>query len=208
MGIVAPMNLRPALPLWSALILLALPALAADPRPQSIFNGRDLTGWKDAANNKFWRADKGILIGENDDKLSGNYLWTEQSYGNFILDLEVRWTGEIDSGVEFRKPAIQLQFGVSRSLKKDMSGSFYIGKGGYPEAAQVKEAAKLIKPEGQWNWYHLEARGSNFKVWINGALAVDYTNDSFAGPAPLGLQLHKGVKMKVEYRNLRAAALP
>jgi hypothetical protein len=118
MDIVGHMNLHPVLKFCSTLVLLALPALAADPRPQSIFNGRDLTGWKDAANNKFWRADKGILVGENDDKLTGNYLWTEQSYGNFILDLEVRWTGEIDSGVEFRKPAIQLQFGVSRSLKR------------------------------------------------------------------------------------------
>lgn len=202
------MNLRPALKLWSTLILLALPALAADPRPQSIFNGRDLTGWKDAANNKFWRADKGILIGENDAKLTGNDLWTEKSYGNFILDFKVRWTGPVDTGVWFRKPALQLQLGISGSLKKDMSGSFYVGKEGYPEEGQVKNADKLLKPEGQWNWYHLEARGSTFKLWINGNEAVEYKNDKFAGPAPIGLQLHPGVKMKVEFSDIRAAELP
>lgn len=202
------MNLRPALKFCSALLLIALPVLAADPRPQSIFNGRDLAGWKDAANNKFWRADKGILIGENDAKLTGNYLWTEQSYGNFILDFKVRWTGEIDSGVEFRKPALQLQLGVSRSLKKDMSGSFYVGKEGYPEEGQTKNAAKLLKPEGQWNWYHLEARGTTFKLWINGIEAVEYTNAKFAEPSPIGLQIHQGLKMKVEYSDIRAAALP
>ena len=56
-----------------------------------------------------------------------------------ILEGEVRWEGEIDSGVMVRKPELQLQIGVSRSLKRDMTCSFYVGN--YPEEAQAKRAA-------------------------------------------------------------------
>lgn len=172
-----------------------------------IFNGQDMAGWTAKDINRFWRVEHGVLVGESDGKLTENYLWTEKDYGDFVLEFEVRWTGEIDSGIEFRKPSIQLQLGVSRSLKRDMSGSFYVGKVGYPIAGQAKEAASLIHPEGEWNSFRLLAKGSTFTVWINGKKAAEYTDNKFSGASPLGLQIHGGLKMKVEYRNLRAAVL-
>jgi len=196
-----------------ACFAIALSAVVAraestpDTRLVPIFNGKDLTGWKVSTPNPFWRVENGVLVGENDEKLSGNYLWTEKSYRDFVLEFEVRWTGEVDTGVEFREPKIQMQLGVSRSLKRDMSGSFYVGKPGYPEAGQAKDAAKLMSPQGEWTKFRLEASGPTFTVWINGQKAVTYTNESFPGAAPLGLQIHGGLKMKVEYRNLRAAEL-
>ena len=179
----------------------------ADQALVPIFNGKDLTGWKAPSPNPFWRVEDGVLVGQNNEKLSGNYLWTEKSYDDFVLEFDVRWTGEIDSGVEFREPKIQLQLGVSRSLKRDMSGSFYVGKPGYPEPGQAQNAGQLMAPEGQWNTFRLQASGSTFTVWINGKKAVEYTNENFPGAGPLGLQIHGGLKMKVEYRNLRAAEL-
>ena len=186
---------------------LGLVRAADGPKLESIFNGKDLTGWQAPDKNPFWRAEGGVLIGESVAELKGNYLWTEKSYGDFVLEFDVRWTVEIDSGVEIRKPSIQLQLGVSRSLKRDMSGSFYVGKPGYPEAGQAKAAALLMHPEGEWNTFRLEARGATFTVWINGQLAAHYSDERFSSPAPLGLQIHGGLKMKVEYRNLRAAEL-
>jgi hypothetical protein len=172
-----------------------------------IFNGQDLTGWTAKDMAKFWRVEQGVLIGESDGKLSESYLLSEKEYGDFVLEFDVRWTGETDSGIDIRKPRIQLQLGVSRSLKRDMSGSFYVGKPGYPEAGQAEKAAKLMRPEGQWNSFRLEAKGATFTVWINGEKAAQYTDEKFGGAAPIGLQIHGGLKMKVEYRNLRAAAL-
>lgn len=170
-----------------------------------IFNGTDLNGWKSEAPNRFWRVEEGILVGENDEKLTGNYLWTEKNYRDFVLEFDVRWTGEVDTGVEFREPKLQMQLGVSRSLKRDMSGSFYVGKPGYPEAGQAKDAAKLMRAPGEWNSFRLVASGSTFSVWINGEKAGQYINENFPGAAPIGLQIHAGLKMKVEFRNLRAA---
>ncbi|HEY5550588.1 MAG TPA: DUF1080 domain-containing protein [Opitutaceae bacterium] len=194
-------------PLILILVCLCSSAPAAEPELKPIFNGRDLAGWQSSGSGAFWRFEDGILIGENDAAFTGNMLRSEKSYGDFVIEFHVRWTGEIDSGIEFRQPVIQLQLGVSRSLKRDMSGSFYVGKPGYPEPGQAKDAAALMKPNGEWNTFRLRAEGSVFTVWINGTQAVQFTDQGFSGPAPLGFQIHSGLKMKVEYRNIRLAEL-
>ena len=210
------MKPRPVLLLALLSLLLALPVFAADPAtPQfvPIFNGKDLTGWMDAVNNPFWRVENGILVGENDAAKKGNYLLTEKSYGDFVIEFDVRWKGGImprgiDTGLDMRKPRIQLQLGVSGSLLVDMSGSFYTGgKPAYPEAGQAKDAKKLMKPEGEWNTFRIQAKGNTFTCWINGTKASEYTDAKFSGAAPLGLQIHPGVVMKCEYRNLKIAEL-
>jgi len=192
-------------PVW--ILVLTVSAWAAEPKLEPIFNGKDLTGWTSPQMESYWRVENGVLIGENDAALKGHYLWSEKTYGDFVLEFDVRWMGEIDSGVEIRSPKMQLQLGVSRSLKRDMTGSFYVGKPGYPEAGQAKTAAQLMRPPGEWNTFRLEARGTTFTVWINGKPASSYRDEKFSGAAPLGLQIHDGLKMKVEYRNIRAAAL-
>src|SRR5437868_9120579 len=106
-----------------------------------------------------------------------------------------------------RKPSIQFQLGISCSLKVDMSGSFYVGKSGYPDTAQAKDAKRLMKPEGEWNTFRVQAKGDTFTCWINGEKATEYTDPKFSGAAPLGLQIHPGVEMKCEYRNVKIAEL-
>ncbi len=196
-------------------LFLALPIFGADPMPElkPIFNGKDLTGWKDPVGNKFWRVENGILVGENDAALKGNYLLTDKDYGDFVIEFDVRWKSGplprgLDTGIDMRKPRIQLQLGVSGSLLVDMTGSFYTGgKPAYPEAGQAKEFKKLMKPEGEWNTFRIHAKGNTFMCWINGTKASEYTDARFAGAATIGLQIHPGVKMKVEYRNIRLAEL-
>jgi len=179
---------------------------------QPLFNGKDLAGWKVPDPNPFWKAVGGVLVGENDEKLKGNVLYTELAYTNFVLELEVRWTGEIDSGVMLREPELQVQFGVSRSLKRDMTGSFYVTKttfqpkAGYPDAAQAKNMEKVFK-QGDWNKFRIEAKGDTFTVWLNGEQVSQFTDAHYASAAPIGLQVHPGLKMKVEFRNVRAKAL-
>lgn len=180
-------------------------AQAADLEP--IFNGKDLSGWQVPDPNPFWKVVDGVLVGENDEKLTGHVLRTVKSYKDFILESEVRWSGEIDSGYLFRQPELQVQFGVSRSLKRDLTGSFYTGgKERYPEAGQAKEFEKCYKP-GDWNRFRLEAKGDTFTVWLNGQKISTYTDPKFSGAAPIGLQIHAGLKMKVEFRNIRLKEL-
>jgi 3-keto-disaccharide hydrolase len=172
---------------------------------QPIFNGKDLTGWKPSSDPKAWKVVDGVLVGENDESKKGSMLYTEKSYGDLIVEADVRWNGEIDSGIMVRKPEMQLQIGVSRSLKKDMTGSFYC-HGGYPEPGQAKGAQKLIK-EGDWNTMRLQAIGPKYTVWLNGEKVVEYEDPASPKPGPIGLQIHGGLKMKVEFRNIKAKAL-
>jgi hypothetical protein len=204
------MKLRP-LTLTLILSLAAILACPADePKFTRLFNGKDLTNFKAEESKAFWRVEDGVLIGENDAAKKGNYLWTEKEYRDFVIEFEVRWKGTtprgVDTGIEMRKPNIQLQLGISGSLRVDMSGSFYTGgKPAYPEAGQAKEAKTLMKPEGEWNTFRIQAKGDTFTCWINGQKASEYTDAKFSGAAPLGLQIHPGVEMKCEYRNVKIA---
>jgi hypothetical protein len=196
--------------LLTAVLALAMAAdiLRAEEIPATsslppIFNGRDLTGWTPPA-DPHWKVVDGILVGENDAEKKGSMLYTEKAYGDVILEGEVRFEGEIDSGFMLRKPELQLQIGVSRSLKRDMTCSFYVGN--YPEEAQAKRAGDLLKP-GDWNRIRIRAQGDTFTVWLNGEPVSQYTSAKYADPAPIGLQIHGGLTMKVEFRDLRALPL-
>jgi len=212
MGNMIAMKLRP-LTLTLIFSLAAILSCPADePKFEPLFNGKDLTGFKAEDSKAFWRVEDGVLIGENDAAKKGNYLWTEKEYRDFIIEFDVRWKGTtprgVDTGIEMRKPNIQLQLGISGSLKVDMSGSWYTGgKEKYPEAGQAKEAKTLLKPEGEWNTFRIQAKGDTFTCWINGQKASEYTDAKFSGAAPLGLQIHPGVEMKCEYRNVKIAEL-
>jgi hypothetical protein len=177
---------------------------AGEPKFVPLFNGKDLSGWKltDAKNQ--WRVERGVLVGESDEKLTGSMLWTEKSYGDFILELDARWEGDPDSGVFFRTPALQVQIGTSISQKRDLTGSFYLK--GYPEHAQAKDAAKYLK-RGDRNTLRIEAKGTTFKVSINGHPVSQFADARYAEPGPIGVQIHQKLKMKVEFRNIRIAEL-
>lgn len=190
--------------LLSVLLLSALVSARAG-EPVAIFNGTDLAGWKAPSPNPFWRVENGVLVGENNPEKKGSMLYTEGSYGDCVIEAEVRFSGEIDSGIMLRKPEIQMQIGVSRSLKKDMTGSFYIGN--YPPEGQGKGVDKLLKA-GEWNAYKLQAKGDTYTIWLNGEKITEYTNAKYANPGPIGLQIHGGLAMKVEFRNIKVATLP
>lgn len=175
----------------------------ADLPLEPIFNGKDLAGWT-PAEGAFWRVENGVLVGENDAAQTGSMLHTERSYGDVVIEADCRFSGEIDSGIMVRKPELQVQIGVSRSLKRDMTCSFYTGK--YPEEARALRAAELLKPN-DWNRIRVEAKGNTFTVWLNGEQVSRYTSDKYAAPAPIGLQIHQGLPMKVEFRTIRAVAL-
>lgn len=165
-----------------------------------IFNGRDLAGWRVSAGD-CWRVADHVLVGESDADLTGSMLYTERSYGDVIVELEARFRGEIDSGIMLRRPEVQVQIGVSRSLKRDMTCSFYVGS--YPEESRAARAADVLVA-GDWNRIRVAARGDTFTVWLNGVQVSSYTSGRHARPGPIGLQVHAGVPMKVEFRDIRA----
>jgi len=192
-----------------AALLVAAGASAEEPKFESAFNGKDLAGWQNAKGNEFWKAVDGVLVGENNAAKKGNMLYTEKSYLDAVIECEVRFSGNIDSGIMMRKDEkgkkdIQMQIGVSRSLKKDMTCAFYVGK--YPEAGWAPKVATLWK-NNDWNKIRFQAKGDTYTVWLNGEQVSNYVDADYPKAAPIGLQIHPGVEMKVEYRNIRIAEL-
>lgn len=172
--------------------------------PEKVFNGSGLEGWK-LQGAPYWSVVDGILTGQSDEKMKNSVLWTEKSYKDFTVELEFRFSGDVDSGIFLRHENEQIQIGMSRSLKRDMTASPYIGsKRGYPqEASGVKDLLKV----GEWNQMKIVAKGKTYTVTLNGKQVIEYLSDTAKESGPLGLQVHPGVKMKVEFKNVTVEPL-
>jgi len=172
-----------------------------------IFNGRDFSGWVVPEPNLHWSVVDGVIVGQSDEARKESVLRTEKSYGDFVLEFEARWSEGADSGVFLRRPELQMQLGISISRKIDLSGSFYVGgQEPYPVSGRANIAGKM-RGDGKWNEFRLEAKGDTFTVWLNGEQVGRFIDASYAAPAPIGLQVHQNLQMKVEFRNLRARTL-
>jgi putative heme-binding domain-containing protein len=71
----------------------AAAAMLNQPPPgfTALFNGRDLAGWKADANTAaHWRARDGVLEHDGVER----DLWTQQSFGDFVLLVDWRWPDE------------------------------------------------------------------------------------------------------------------
>jgi hypothetical protein len=187
--------------LLSLLLMLPCPASAG---PEAIFNGSGLEGWK-LQGAPYWSVVDGVLTGQSDHKMRNSILWTERSYKDFSVEVDFRFSGDIDSGIFLRHENEQIQIGTSRSLKRDMTGSPYIGsKRGYPqEASGVKD---LLKP-GDWNRMKIVAKGSAYSVSLNGSKVVEFVSETAKESGPVGLQVHPGVRMKIEFRAVTVESL-
>ena len=65
--------------------------LPASEAPQSLFNGKDLTGWNGREGR--WSVEEGAIVGRNEDRVPrSTYLFTEKKYRNFRLLLETKQT--------------------------------------------------------------------------------------------------------------------
>ena len=64
--------------------------------------------------------------------------------------------------------------------------------------------------DGDWNEYHIVARGNRLQHFVNGVLMSDVTDEDVRNRRSsglLGVQVHVGPPMKVEYRNFRLKPL-
>lgn len=202
------MKLKNFAPLFVIFILFINMSFTLDekePKLKKIFNGKNLDGWKVPEGNLWWTAKKGILSAKSDPKKNGSILWTKGEFKNFIIQLDFKFgKGTIDSGIFIRNEKEQIQIGESGSLKRDMTCSPYIPGKGYPvEAKNVKE---LLKMDG-WNTIKVRAENSVYTVWLNGEKTVTFDSDTAIEKGPVGLQLHPGRNMQIEFKNILFAEL-
>ena len=74
----------------------------------------------------------------------------------------------------------------------------------------ISDSLKLKIKSQDWNTFHLVVKGNHLQHYINGILMSDVTdNDLINGKSKgfIGVQVHVGPPMKVQYRNLRIKEL-
>ena len=125
--------------LWFATVVVcvALPAAAADNMPPegftALFNGRDLSGWKDDETGH-WRAQDGVLVYDG----QSDHLFTEKAYGDFVLLIDWKIEDGGNSGIFLRGEA-QVEIWDNRDYGTDM------GSGGIVRFARLLPAFELFE---------------------------------------------------------------
>lgn len=210
---------------------------AATPRApegfQAIFNGQDLSGWDGSP--KYWSVQDGCLTGVTDGTLKYNrfIIWQGGTLKNFELRVQVNVTPGGNSGLNYRsKHRPDLGDGVVTGYQCDVvanrpeyNGMLYEERGrrilahtgekviidteGQPwvvDRMPVKEF-----PPGQWHEYRVAVRGNHHQHWIDGhptvdVIDLDAKNRAFEGI--LGVQVHVGPAMRIQYRDFFVKHLP
>ncbi len=185
--------------LFLGTIVAALAWAQAPQRPaawQSLFNGKDLTGWVKVGNEK-WEVEDGTIHGQGITKEYG-YLRTEQTYKDFELSLRFKAEADGNSGVFFHsdfKPGTAdvskgLQFEIDRTINRHTGGIYGDGRNWIVWPAPEHET--VIRPY-DWNDMYMKVVGNRYICRLNGVTILDFTDPSprsFDGY--ISLQLHSG----------------
>ena len=183
-----------------------VPQLATADNAKDFFNGKDLTNWD--GDKKLWKVDNGEIVGKTTTGLKrNNFLVSQTTVQDFKLSLKVKLTPDKEnSGVQFRSEP--LPDGEMRGAQADI-GSGWWGKL-YEESGRgilAKEGGeKFVKP-GEWNDYVVEAVGGTVKIWINGNLCTDYTDEKLSRRGVVGFQIHSGGAMEVRFKDVKLDVL-
>jgi hypothetical protein len=190
--------------LFAISIILILSSFATPPKTQSLFNGKDLTGWKIYGTEK-WYVEKGDLVCESGPDKKYGYLATEKFYKNFDLTVDFLQEKDGNSGVFFRSTVEGTTISgwqCEIAPKGQDTGGIYesYGRGWLKQIEDSKE--NILKP-GQWNKMRLRVVGNRVQTWLNGTSMVDFTDEKIGkGEGSIALQIHEGGGIKVRFRNL------
>jgi hypothetical protein len=179
----------------------------------ALFNGKDLTGWKNNGDEK-WVVENGTILCESVANKYG-YLTTEKTYGDFDLRLKFKGEAAGNSGVFFHAkitgidpehgPDIEgMQVEVDPNPGKHTGGLYESGGRGWV-AMPTAEGEKALKP-GEWNDLQVSVRGSHVVTRVNGVVISDFTD---AAPkfteGVIGLQIHTGGGVKMRWKEIFVA---
>ncbi|MCO5052088.1 MAG: DUF1080 domain-containing protein [Verrucomicrobiae bacterium] len=194
----------------------------------SIFNGRDLEGWDGKPG--WWYVEDGAITAESTPEkpcTKHNYLiWRGGEPSDFELRFEFRIQGG-NSGLQFRSREVEdwdmrgyqadIEAGTEWTgalFEHERGGiamrgqSVIIAANGQKETTSFATAAELFQHihTDDWNQYRIVARGPEIQLFINGvkmSQAVDRQEGQAAARGLIGLQMHPGPPMKVQFRNLK-----
>ena len=196
------------------LVIFLASVIAAQAPPQSgwvsLFNGKDLTGWKNNGEEK-WVVEQGTILCESAANKYG-YLTTEKTYRDFNLRLKFKGEASGNSGVFFHSritginpehgPDIEgMQVEVDPNVGKHTGGLYESGGRGWVKQPTA-EGEQALKP-GEWNELEVSVQGNRIVTQLNGVKIVDFTD---AAPkfmdGVIGLQIHTGGGVRMRWKDI------
>jgi hypothetical protein len=216
------------------LLLLFTGQLVAD-EYQSIFDGKSLADWR-APNMSYCSVRDGAITAEsttaNPCTANQFLVWQGGEVVDFELKLKFRLAGNRgNSGIQFRSEISPERGGIGYQADILPSGAWcgalcdeYTGRktllatngqktiideSGKRTTSRLGPPVKL-KEDGEWNEYHITARGHHIILRINGqksAEVIDNEVGHFDSKGILALQLRSGPPMKVQFKDIRLKRL-
>ena len=186
------------------LLITGTAALAEDFKP--LFDGKTLKGWTPASGGK-WEVKNGAIVGTSPkSERRHGILLTNKQYSDFVVKSKFRVQSG-DSGFYFRaervKSAVSVNgFQVEVDTSQETGGLYETGGRAWvhrPTAAVIK---KRNYKKGEWTDLELSAIGGHIVVKINGVISTELKNDKGRRKGHIGLQLHGGQKMHVEFKDI------
>jgi len=188
----------------SLTVLILLASFSAPQKKESLFNGKDLTGWKIYGTEK-WYVENGLLVCESGPDKKYGYLATEKFYKNFDITVEFLQEANGNSGLFFRSTIEGTKISGWQCevapQGKDTGGIYEsYGRGWLKQIEDEKE--NILKP-GKWNKLRLRVEGDKVQTWLNGKPMVDFSDEKIGmANGSIALQIHDGGGIKVKWRKL------
>jgi len=194
-------------PIFTALLLLAAPALFAQDGWVTLFNGTNSAGWHSPKSDAFparsWQitnAELHIVSSGNAESQSGGDIITTSRYANFELLAEAQLTPGCNSGIKiFTQPdlspinkvtgkpvgtgsAIGLEFQILDDVRHPDAK---LGRNGDRQFGSLYDLIpaptnKVTRPIGEWNQIRILSQGNHVEFWLNGELTVQFDRGSEA----------------------------
>ncbi len=176
-----------SLPLFLCVFGTVVPWASASDGFVELFNGRNLDGWQVGPDNA-WVVSDGVLTVQRDfdgQEHNQDYLWTQQQYGDFELELEFKVADDTNSGVYLR--TADRQDPVYTGIEVQVANSF-----GRSELSRTSTAGAIydceapgrnpLKPPGEWNRYVITCQGPHIRVSLNDQQIIDMNLDQWTTP--------------------------
>ncbi len=211
-------------------VAMVLSAAAGAEEFQSLFDGKSFEGWA-VPDERFWSIEDGAITAQSTPENlceSNQYLvWQGGEIADFELKLKFRLEDNRgNSGIQFRSEIREdgEAVGPQADICDDGSyfGSFNSERTGR-KSKLVLNGHKTIAEEdgtfttmrigenaanrdnGEWNDYHIIARGNHIICTINGVVSAEFIDNQpeyFRPSGVLGLQLRANIVQKVQFKDI------
>ena len=182
----------------------------------NLFNGKDLSGWKQVNGKAKYEVIDGVIVGTTVKDTPNSFMITEKMYGDFILEVTFRIDEGMNSGIQFRSlqapgddgRVMGYQMEVDNNKDRGWSGGIYDeARRGWLYPVELNPLAKSAYKWGDWNTYRIECIGSSIRTWVNN-MPVSYLMDDLTPSGFIALQVHSIGKTDTEgkktyWKNIR-----